>query len=222
MNIADTTLPIWLNHLLNLVFLGILFLSLKTYRWRDLASDNGLQHRLGFSAILLIVIWSLRAGLTEGLGIHFYLITCFHLMFGWQLSILLVFLVQIGMIVVGNETWHAFGINSITSGFIPICTTYLFWRFVEYKRYYNPFAFIFFIAFGGGAVAVIASGIFMTAIFLALDIYTFNLIVYEFWAFVPLISLPEGILNGMAIAALIVFKPSWVVMYDEEKYLKNF
>lgn len=39
---------------------------------------------------------------------------------------------------------------------------------------------------------------------------------------IPLISLPEGILNSMAIAALIIFKPSWVVMYDEDKYLKNF
>lgn len=222
MNIADTTLPLWLNHVFNMTFCLVILFSLKTYGWRDLFQNNALQHRVGFAIVVLVVMWSMRAGVTDGLGIHFYLITCFHLMFGWRLSVLLVALVQLGMIIIGNEAWTAFGINGLTAGIIPIIATYIAWRFVEHRQWYNPFAYIFGVAFAGSAFAVVCSGIFMTLVFLLLGIYSLELIVYEYWAFVPLVALPEAILNGMAIAALIVFKPEWVAMYDEEKYLSNF
>lgn len=39
--------------------------------------------------------------------------------------------------------------------------------------------------------------------------------------FVPLTSLPEALLNGMAMTLLIVYRPQWVSTFNDERYTKG-
>ena len=218
MNTVSSLFPFAFNLAANLLFISIVIFGCIKVPWAVIKEDAGLQHRIGFAIVFLVAIWSLRAGVSDGLGIHFFLITAFHLIFGWQVSIVLVCLVQLGMVFVGNESWDALGVNGITSGLIPISVTYLCWRWVDSRPVRNPFTFIFGTAFLGAILSVCASIILLAIAFVSFEIYQWDQIANEYLIFIPLIALPEGILNGMLIASLIIFKPQWVRMYSEERY----
>lgn len=214
---ADLFPAVWYG-LFNVVYLLALGYALRTAPWHQVRADTSLQHRLGFSLVLVVIIWSLRAGVDQGLGIHFFMVTALHLVFGWRLALLVVTLGQLGMVLVGQEAWQGVGLNAVTSGLAPILTTWLVWRWQERNELYNPFVFIFAVAFGGAILSVLVSGLVMTAVFTLGGVYTLTEVKEAFWIFVPLIALPEGVLNGMLIAGLVVFRPEWVALFDEDKY----
>ncbi len=218
MNTTSELFPFAFSVITNLLFAFVVLYALIKIPWKTVNEDSGLQHRVGFSVVLLVAIWSLRAGVSEGLGIHFYMITAFHLIFGWQVSIVLVCLVQLGMVLVGNESWLGLGMNGITSGLIPILVTYSCWRWIDSREVRNPFTFIFGTAFLGAILSVVASVSVLSLIFVVFGIYSWDQITNEYLVFIPLIALPEGILNGMLVASLVIFKPHWVKMYDEKRY----
>lgn len=202
----------------NLLFGALLVLSLYFIHWQALFRDTGLQHRLGVALVAVVCIWSMRAGISEGLGIHFFLITSVHLVFGWQLAIWVIALALLGMVWIGREVWQGIGINAFVSAIVPMLCTYTLWRIQEAKKLYNPFAFIFIVCFLGAIVSVIASGLLLTWLLWASGAYAFEDIVQQFWIYVPLIALPEATINGIIITALVVFRPHWVRFFDEEKY----
>lgn len=218
MNLSATTLPIWLNLIFNGFFLMCVVLALTNIEWAALKHNASLQHRIGFTVVGLVLIWSLRAGVSEGLGIHFFLMTSIHLIFGWQYAMVLVALVQFGLVAVGTESLWTLGLNGISSGVIPVLVTFFCWKASERNQHYNPFVFIFGVAFGGAMLAILVSAGFVSALYLLAGVYQVSDLSYELWAYLPLIALPEGIMNGMLIAALIVFKPEWVRLFDERKY----
>ncbi len=204
----------------NLMFAALLVLSLFFIHWQQLLRDTGLQHRLGIALVAVIIIWSMRAGISEGLGIHFFLITAVHLVFGWQLAIWVIALALLGMVWIGKEVWQGIGINAFVSAIVPMLCTYTLWRIQEARQLYNPFAFIFLVCFLGAIISVIASGLLLTWLLWASDAYSLEDIYEQFWIYVPLIALPEATINGIIITGLIVYRPHWVRFFDPEKYYK--
>ncbi|WP_428239951.1 energy-coupling factor ABC transporter permease [Gynuella sp.] len=218
MNItADLFSPIWYWSF-DIAFALLLLMATNFLEWHELRGDKELQHRFGLSLVILVLIWSMRAGISTGLGIHFFLVTTLHLVFGWQLAMYAVALAILGMVWIGKESWQGIGINGFVSGVVPILCTYTLWRIQRKSRLNSPFAFIFLVAFLGAIISVVASGVLMTAIFLGAGVYDFDHIVSQFWIYVPLIALPEAILNGTFITGMIVFRPEWVKLFDQKKY----
>ena len=214
---ADLFPPIW-YWCFDIAFVLLLILATGFMDWKELKADKELQHRFGASLVILVLIWSMRAGVSTGLGIHFFLVTTLHLVFGWQIALYSVALAMFGMVWIGCESWQGIGINGFVSGVVPILCTYILWKIQKRSRLNSPFAFVFLVAFLGAIISVIVSGLLMTVIFLGARVYSFDHIVSQFWIYVPLIALPEAVLNGMFITGLIVYKPDWVKLFDQKKY----
>ena len=221
MNItADLFSPLWYWGF-DIAFALLLLLAARFMEWQELKLNKELQHRFGASLVILVLIWSMRAGVSTGLGIHFFLVTTLHLVFGWQLALFAVVLAMTGMVWIGKESWQGIGINGFVSGVVPILCTYVLWKVQQRSRLNSPFAFIFLVAFLGAVISVIASGTLMTLVFLGAGVYSFDHIVSQFWIYVPLIALPEAILNGIFITGLVAFKPDWVKLFDQKKYFND-
>ena len=62
--------------------------AVRNAPWRVLLANRVLQHMLFGATVLLTVMWSIRAGISPGLGIHFLGLTVLTLVFGWDLAIL--------------------------------------------------------------------------------------------------------------------------------------
>lgn len=202
----------------NIVVFAALVLSLFFIHWSALRQDTRIQHILGLCTVVLMVIWSIRAGISDGLGIHLFLITALHLLMGWQLAIWVACFAITGTILVGLESAEGFGVNMLVSVLIPLISNYCVWLAHHKSNAMHPFSFVFLVAFLGGALSVFASGIAMTAIVLIEGIYSFEQVVNEFWIFIPLIAFPEAFINGMLISILIFNHPEWVRLFDQQRY----
>lgn len=207
---------IWLA---NGLAIAALVLALFFIHWRAIIEDARVQHVIGFCTVILMIAWSLRAGISDGLGIHFFLITAVHLLMGWQLAIWVAALAIIGTIVLGLESLEGFGVNMLVSVIVPLLTNYTVWRIHDRSSATHPFSFIFLVAFLGGAVSVLASGAVMSILLWSQGIYSFEQISNEFWVFIPLIAAPEATINGMIISILIFNHPEWVRLFDQDRYL---
>ncbi|MGB0866621.1 MAG: energy-coupling factor ABC transporter permease [Granulosicoccaceae bacterium] len=200
------------------VYFALLLLAIRYVDWRALARDTGLQHRLGVAAALLIVLWSLRAGISDGLEIHFFMVSALHLVFGWQLAMLVVTVALLALTVLGSADWYSLGLSGIVSGVLPILCTFAFWKLHKAKTPHNPFAFIFLVASLGAVVATVVSALFLSTVLWLNGDVTLTQLQNELWIFLPLMALPEGAINGMLIAAMIVYVPDWVKLFEERRY----
>src|SRR5512140_853048 len=88
--------------------LGLAF-AIHGAPWRTWLAD-GERQRLWFASMaLLLVVWSMKAGITPGLSVRFLLVTALTLMHGWQLAVLGSTLVLAALCFAGEAAWAAFG-----------------------------------------------------------------------------------------------------------------
>ena len=86
-----------------------LAVALFSEPWRAWLHDSERQWVWFGSMALLVVVWSMKAGITPGLSVRFLLVTALTLMHGWQLAIVAGALVLVVLSVVGIADWHLFG-----------------------------------------------------------------------------------------------------------------
>ncbi|HEX7374801.1 MAG TPA: hypothetical protein VF277_07495, partial [Steroidobacteraceae bacterium] len=80
-----------------------------TAPWRAWLGDRERQWVWLGSAAFLVVIWSMKAGITAGLSVRFLLITAVTLLHGWQLALLGAVLALGVLCFAGQAAWSSFG-----------------------------------------------------------------------------------------------------------------
>jgi uncharacterized membrane protein len=201
----------------------LLALAVAVWRapWRRLLEHSELQHVFLGAAVSIALLWSVRAGISPGLGIHFIGMTLLTLMFGWQLALVVSGLALTMVCVLGLDVWEGFGINGLVVGVIPVAVSFGIYRLVERYLPNHLFIYIFVTAFFGAMVAVAMSAVVMVLLLTGSELYSYSKISYEYLAYLPLIMFPEGVLNGMLATIFVVFKPLWMSTFDDAKYLRN-
>lgn len=167
------------------------------------------------------VIWILRAGIGDKLNFHFLGVVVMTLMFGWRLALLAL------TAVVTITFWRldiglmAVPVNTLVMGGIPILITHYLLIWSQRRLPTNIFIFVFvnaFLAAVLSTIAVVAAGSFllwMTDTFSAHYLQTYYL------PYIPLLMLPEGLINGMLTAIAVVYAPQWIPVFDDARYLRK-
>ncbi len=168
MNSETITISFALQLISWLFVLSSLGWAIRTLPVGALRAEPRLQHLLFGAMVVLMLTWTFRAGLSQGLSIHFLGITTLVLMFGWDLAVLAGTLALVGITIVGIEDWSRLGLNTLTIVIIPATVTLLILRFVERSIPPNFFAYLFLVAFLGGGVTVASSGLSL-GVLLGLD-----------------------------------------------------
>ncbi|MBV0932478.1 energy-coupling factor ABC transporter permease [Marinobacterium weihaiense] len=197
----------------------MLLLALRSAPWPVLAGERRLQHLLFGATVSLMLMWTMRAGVSPGLGIHFLGMTTLALMFGWDLAILSGTLALLGMTVIGHESWDTFSVNVLCSVIVPALASIGVLRLVEAKLPRNFFVYLFMCAFFGAGVATAAAGMVMALLLWFDGVYPWGKIYLEYVRFLPLIMFPEGLLNGIIMTAMMAFHPDWIRTFDARLYI---
>jgi len=125
-----------------------------TAPWRRLADSGQLNVWLG-TVVMLVLVWSMQAGVKPGLNLHFLGATMFALMFGRQLAIIGLSLVLVGVTLngelQGHAGWLAYGLNALVLAVFPVLLADLIRRGVERFLPDNFFIHVFVTAFFGAA-----------------------------------------------------------------------
>ncbi len=189
--------------------------------WRLFLAVGGRQHLFLASCLLLVLLWGMRADVGPGLSIHFLGMAAFSLMFGWPLALLGGAIVMAGCSFLGQAGWQALGVNTLMTAAVPALVAHA--ALIASRRFMAPnfFVYIFVPGFFGAALGVLASVLLGAGLLVFSGVYDAAHLWHDYLPYLPLIMLPEAVLNGMVITALVAIKPDWVATFDDEVYIRN-
>lgn len=202
-----------------LLWLVLLAFSLNGPLLRTLHANPLYQHLCLGSAIALIPLWVLRAGLHEGLEIHFLGLTALTLLLGWRLALLAPSLTLLILGCFGVTDLADFGWQALLGIALPVATSWMLFLASWAWLPRHLFVYLFVAAFLGGALAISVK-VIASAFWMGLDgRYGWQTISSDYLSIWPLLLFPEALLNGMAMTLLAVYRPHWVNTFFDREYL---
>jgi uncharacterized membrane protein len=204
---------------------AVLLWCLRTAPWKRLADSGQCNLWLG-TIVVLMLMWSMNAGVKPGLNMHLLGATVFTLMFGRQLAI-----VGLGAVLAavtfnsggsGHEIgWQAFALNALVMAAFPVFVADAILRLVERRLPPNFFIYIFVATFFGAGLNTVATGLLATLLLAAAGIYPSSMLWADYFPYYVLLAFAEAWLNGAVVTLMVVYYPHWVGSFDDKKYLWN-
>ncbi len=207
-----------------LPLLAIWLWCIVTAPWRRLADSGQSNVWLG-TIVILVMVWSMKAGVKPGLNLHLLGATMFTLMFGRQLAIIGLSLVLAGVTfngeLQGHAGWLAYGLNALVLAVFPPLLADAIRRAMERHLPANFFVYIFVAAFFGAAAVVVATGLLASAMLWMADVYAASALLDDYLPYYVLLGFAEAWLNGALVTIMVVYLPHWVGSFDDRRYLLN-
>lgn len=204
-----------------IIYSAIVVLSFKKIDVVGFVKDRHQQHLVFGTAASLFVLWLLKAGIFEGLDVHFLGLSVLTLMLGFRYAVLSSFLALLGAHCIGYGSWENMGINGVLGNVLPIVITYLFYMLSFHRIPRQLFVYIFVCAFFPAALSIAAKTLALGSYYYVEGIYSWDTIFDNYILLTPLLVFPEALLNGMAITILVIYKPSWVYTFHDKFYLNK-
>jgi uncharacterized membrane protein len=189
--------------------------------WRVWLEDRERQWVWLVSLAVLVGIWSMNAGITPGLSLRFLLVTALTLMHGWQLAVIGGALALLVLNVVGVAGWGSFGADLLCVTVVPAVVTAQLHQLVHARLPHNYFIYFFVTVFVGSALAYNLAGLTRVGLLAASGTLAEAQVGAEYFAVLPLMSFGEAFVNGMVMAMAVVYRPQWVMSFDDRLYLRK-
>lgn len=195
-----------------------LLVAIRYAPWRRLAARD-LQHVYLGAMVVVLLLWSMRAGLSIGLAIHLLGMTALTLMWGWALALVAAAGVCLGLLLAGIEDLSVIGLEYLCAGMVPVLVSWLVFRQTERRLPNHLFVYLFVTVFVGAALATVAGSLLRAALLGLTGVHDQARLIQEYLALLPLFALPEALLNGFIMTLLVVYRPCWVLTFDDRRYL---
>lgn len=200
--------------------LFVLLLAVAVWRapWSRLADSGSLNLWLG-NCVILMLMWSMKAGVQPGLNFHLLGAMLMTLEFGPALAFLGMAVVLAGVTLNGAVGWQGFGLNALLMGAVPVACSYLIWWLGNRFLPKNLFVFIFANGFFGSGLAMLATGIVSSLLLGAAGIYPLAVLAENYLPYFVLLGFSEAWIAGMVLTLMVVYRPAWISTFDEARYL---
>jgi uncharacterized membrane protein len=191
---------------------------LRTAPWKRILDPAQFNVWLG-TIVVLMLMWSMKAGAFPGLNLHLLGATAFTLMFGRQFAILGLSVVMAAVTFNGGAGWEPYALNVLVTAVFPCIAADVLLRIVE--RYLPPhfFIYIFCAAFFGAAIAAVSTGFVSSVLLWVAGVYPAEMLFSDYFPAYILLGFAEAWLNGAAITLMVVYYPHWVGSFDDRRYL---
>jgi uncharacterized membrane protein len=202
------------------VWLPLFARSLFKAPWPRLRDSEQLNVWLGM-IVLLTLIWSLRAGVKPGLSLHLLGTTVYTLCFGPHLAFIGLSLVLLGISLNGEAGFLAFGLNALLMAGVGVLLSQGIYRAVFRFLPRHFFVYIFANGFFGSALTVFGVGLVAAIVLAIAGAYEWSYLANEYLPYFLLIGFSEAWLSGMLMTLFVIYRPDWVVTFDDSSYLAN-
>ncbi|WP_019589044.1 MULTISPECIES: energy-coupling factor ABC transporter permease [unclassified Thioalkalivibrio] len=211
-------LPVALQVLVALLTGAGLVVMLRRMPWEAFFIPGRAQLFVG-AFIALLVIWTLRAQTVDGLALHLMGMTAVTLVFGWQLAILLAFLVVGVLGLFGVLPMSTVPLTVLLAGILPVAVTWGLLRLTETRLPPHMFIYLYGVAFLGGALSAVVVVLGTAAVYGLFTELAWHEVYRDYVRYLPLLILPESVVNGIVVTALVVLRPGWLATWSDERYL---
>ncbi len=199
--------------------LGLLWL-LRQAPWGRLNEGAKINAWLGAS-IVIAAVWLLKAGVRPNLHLHMLGATALTLMVGPYFALLGLLITLFAVTWLGIGDWQNLAVNWLLMAWIPVWVTYALLRLCQRYLPPNYFVYIFINAFIGGALAMLATGAAAGLFHWLAGTYSTDILMEEYLPFYLLLAFSEAFSTGMALTMFVVYRPQWVMTFDDELYLRK-
>lgn len=204
-----------------IAYLGVVVTVVKRISFHQFKESKKNQHLVLGASISVFGLWLFRVGITPGLDVHFLWLTAMTLLLGLRWALLSGFFALLVSTVTGYDSWSMFGVNGLLGICVPIAMTYLIYNISFHKLPRHFFIYVFLCAFFAGAAMIALKMLLLGGYYLVDGIYDAQTIKDSYLVLIPLLLLSEGMLNGMTMTLLIIYKPSWVYTFYDKYYLNR-
>ncbi|WKY94052.1 energy-coupling factor ABC transporter permease [Vibrio metoecus] len=189
--------------------------------WPKFRDDRTFQHLTYFVMLGLFLLWSAQASVKEGLTIHFLALTTLTMMYGWRSAFIITIPVTAALALFGKISLAALPEYLLLSSLLPILISYSVFALSYHYLPRNIFVFIFVAGFFNAGVTGSLHLLLNSLYVWEMGTYDWKTIMDNYLIFIHLLAFPEGLLNGMALAILAVFRPEWLRVFSDRDYLYN-
>ncbi|AJR07771.1 hypothetical protein H744_2c1084 [Photobacterium gaetbulicola Gung47] len=189
--------------------------------WPKFRAEKDYQHWVLASVVVLFLLWSLTAGLADGLQVHFLVLTTLSLCHGWRIAALIGVVPTLLLALFDQLPIAQIGIYLVVSVIVPAWLSFLLFRLTYRYLIRHLFVYIFVAAFLNGALTIAIHQLLNGGIIWLAGGYSWHYIVDNYLVLIPLLLFPEALLNGMAITLLVVYRPQWVRTFHDNDYLNQ-
>lgn len=200
------------------LLLIILLAVLKNTDLTRIVHDKRWQHLVFGATVAISILWLFRVTIFDGIVFHFLWLSALTLVLGFQWAMIGALVALLISTAIGNDSWYMFGLNGVFGVALPIGITYLSYSYAYHKLPKNTLVYIFVCAFVAGLLGCTAKMLTMSGYFLFVGTYNWDIVNGNYAMIVLLIVLQEAIFNGVSMACLVFYKPSWVSTYNEQLY----
>lgn len=219
LHIPANLMPVTVMWFANVLFLVMLLFAATKVPFKKLLENQSGQHVYFGAMVMLLLLWGIKAGVSPGLGFHHLGATLFTLMFGWPLAIFGLTIIMFTTVFMQHNELISLGVNGCLSIVIPVLSSYAVLKLSQKYLTDNFFVYIFVVAFFGAGLAVAASRFSSILLLSLVNAYPETKLIEESLLYMPLFMFPEAFITGMLISIFVVYKPDWVVTFDDERYI---
>jgi uncharacterized membrane protein len=194
--------------------------SLFKAPWSLLKESELLNVWLGM-IVLLMLIWSLKAGVKPGLSLHLLGATVFTLSFGPHLAFIGLSLVLFGISLNGEAGFLAYALNALLMAGVGVLLSQAIFRMVFRFLPRHFFVYIFANGFFGAALTMFGVGLVAAIVLAIAGAYEWNYLASEYLPYFLLVGFSEAWLSGMLMTLFVIYRPNWVATFDDSSYLAN-
>ena len=208
-------------YVFNLFYACVFLFTLYRAPWHKLRVNQGLQHLCVGATVLLVIIWSIRADLSEGVSIHFLGMTALCLVLGWDLAIVCGSVALALIALFSGGDWSNFAANGVLTILLPVAVTQLVMLWVTKTMPKNFFVYLFVCGFFCAGLSAALTGLSVSLTLWLTDVYPWFKIEQDIVTIIILTIFPEGLLNGILLTAIMVFYPDWIRSFDAKAYIDD-
>lgn len=206
-----------------LASVSVLMWAVLGSNWQALKDHSMAQHLLAGSVLVMTLMWAGSASVRPGLEFSLLGLTAVVLMMGIRLALVAGFLAQVLSLVMAGWldqqwSWSLLGYDYLLHTALPMLFSYGFYRWVYLRLSHNPFIYILVAGFFNAGLTHALADLMQGGVLWGLSVYSLEQIWHDYWRYLPLMMFPEGVVNGMFIAGMVVFHPLWLSTFDEESY----
>ncbi|CAN5707798.1 energy-coupling factor ABC transporter permease [soil metagenome] len=216
MGIFYTQLPALVIYLSWLLAAGLLVHAARTARWKLLEAPTVFSAWCA-SIIMLTLLWRMRVHITHDLNLHLMGIALFSLMFGRALSILGLALAVLAYTANFDGAWANLGLNILLLATLPVWISHALLRLTQWYLPHNMFVYLFGNGFFGSVV--VHGSVGLAAFAAHAWLLPETAISSDMIAYMLLLAWGEAFLSGFLLTIFAVYRPAWVLTFDDALYL---
>ena len=202
------------------LLIPLFILALRWANWSRMREQRLINVFL-FSVLVVLLFWSLRIPVMEGVSWHVSGITFLTLMWGWSFALLGGSLAVIVQTLALQEPLINVPSMILLHVLLPATLTQVV---LGLTRAYLPkhfFIYTFVNAFFCGALVALAVAFGVALNLFLSDMASWKMLSEQYLIYVPLMLFPETFYNGIVMTVLISLRPQWVWSFKDEEYLQG-